>query len=127
MREPELKEAARRPHWRHWAPLYVNLLLGVPAMVPLHAARLLLTDYRSCALDNSPFGLTDCGDVSVIEGAGWARMSLFVFGGLGLLLVFTVDVLFPAATGRRWRRWLAAALVIPLPYLFTVITFAIFD
>jgi hypothetical protein len=126
MREPELKEAVRGSRWRHLAPVYVNLLLGVPAMVPLHAARLLLTDYRSCALDNSPFGLTDCGDVSVIEGAGWARLGLFVLGGLGLVLVLVVDVLFPAATGRRWRRWLAAALVIPVPYLLTVITFAIF-
>ncbi|MFE7811034.1 hypothetical protein ACFU5P_03430 [Streptomyces sp. NPDC057433] len=118
---------AGRPYTRFLVPAGVNLLFGIPAMIPLHSAWLLLTRYRSCALDTAGFGLTHCGDVTVIEGAGWARAGLLVVGGLGLLLVVLVDVLFPAATGRPWRRWLAASLVIPLPYLLAVITFAILD
>ncbi|MET9252313.1 hypothetical protein ACGFZL_31295 [Streptomyces sp. NPDC048182] len=108
-------------------PVGVNLLFGLPAMVPLHSAWLLLTEYRSCALDTAGFGRTSCGDVTVVEGAGWARAGLLVVGGLGLLLVLLVDVAFPAATGRPWRRWLAASLVIPLPYLLAVIVYAILD
>ncbi|MEU7659482.1 hypothetical protein [Streptomyces lincolnensis] len=116
-----------RARWRRLAPVGINLMFGVPAVIPLHSAWLLLTDYRSCALDTAPVGLSDCGDISVVEGAGWARLGLLVLGGLGLLLVLAVDVLFPAATGRPWRRWLAASLAIPVPYLLAVLTFAIFD
>ncbi|MCD7445284.1 hypothetical protein K4B79_44780 [Streptomyces lincolnensis] len=117
----------RRARWRRFAPVGINLLFGVPAVIPLHSAWLLLTEYRSCALDTAPVGLADCGDIGVVEGAGWARVGLLVVGGLGLLLLLAVDVLFPAATGRPWRRWLAASLAVPVPYLLAVITFAIFD
>lgn len=110
--------------WRQLAPVWANFLIGLPAMVPLHSAWLLLTEYRSCAFDNSGFGQTDCGSVDVIEGAGWARMGVVVFGALGLLLVVTLDVLFPAASGRRIRPWLLGMLVIPVPYLTTITTLA---
>jgi hypothetical protein len=96
--------------------VWVNFLIGVPAVVPLHSAWLLLTEYRSCAFDNSGFG-SECGSVDVIEGAGWARVGVVVFGGLGLLLVAILDVLFPAAYGRRIRPWLLGILIIPVPYL----------
>lgn len=48
---------------------------------------------------------------------------MVLVGGLGLLVVLLVDVLLPANRGRRWRRWTAASLVIPVPYLLAVITF----
>ncbi|MFE4664057.1 hypothetical protein ACFRI7_08895 [Streptomyces sp. NPDC056716] len=127
MQEPELQASVRRSRWRRSVPVCVNLLLGVPAMVPLHSAWLLLTDYRSCAFDNSPVGRTDCGDISVIEGAGAARVGLLFVGGLGLLLVLAVDVFFPAGLGWHRRRWLTAALAIPVPYLLTVLALAVFD
>lgn len=110
--------------WRQLAPVWANFLIGLPAMVPLHSAWLLLTRYRPCACDNSGFGQTDCGSVDVIEGAGWARVGVVVFGGLGLLLVVTLDVLFPAAYGRRIRPWLLGMLVIPVPYLTAVAALA---
>ncbi|MGH4029317.1 hypothetical protein ACQB60_10325 [Actinomycetota bacterium Odt1-20B] len=113
--EPEL-----RPWWRRLAPVWVNLLLGVPALVPLHSARLLLTEYRSCAFDSSGFGQTDCGGSDVIEGAGWARLGAVTLGGLGLVLVLLIDVLVPAARRRRIRPWLLGAFLVPVPYLGTL-------
>ncbi|GAB3949354.1 hypothetical protein GCM10028832_01440 [Streptomyces sparsus] len=97
--------------------MWVNFIIGLPAMVPLHSAWLLLTEYRACTFDNSGFGQTHCGSVDIIEGAGWARAGVVIFGGLGLLLIVAVDVLFPAAYGRRIRPWLLGMLVIPAPYL----------
>jgi hypothetical protein len=119
----EIRQAASpeaQPWWWRLAPVWVNCLMGVPAMVPLHSAWLLLTEYRSCAFDNSGVGLTDCGGFDAIEGAGWARVGVVIFGGLGLLLVILLDVLLPAARGRRLRPWLLAMLLIPIPYLGTV-------
>ncbi|ODA74979.1 hypothetical protein APS67_000687 [Streptomyces sp. AVP053U2] len=74
---------AGRPYTRFLVPAGVNLLFGVPAMIPLHSAWLLLTRYRSCALDTAGFGLTHCGDVTVIEGAGWARAGCWWSAGSG--------------------------------------------
>ncbi|WP_157882522.1 hypothetical protein [Streptomyces silvensis] len=105
-------------------PVWVNLLLGIPAMLPLHSAWLLLTKYRSCAWNTAGYA-SDCGDPSMVEGAGWHRMSVLVVGGLGLLLVLAVDVLFPASTGRRRRHWLTASLALPVPYVLAVIALAI--
>ncbi|KIF68348.1 hypothetical protein HY68_06430 [Streptomyces sp. AcH 505] len=119
----ELTRQPRQPRWRRLAPVWVNLLLGVPAVLPLHSAWLLLTTYRACAFDNSGYGLNTCGDSSMVEGAGWARVGVVLVGGLGLLVVLLVDVLLPANRGRRWRQWTAAALVIPVPYLLAVIAF----
>ncbi|MGY0021195.1 hypothetical protein [Streptomyces sp. cg35] len=115
----------RRPWWARWMPLWVNLVMGVPAVVPLHSAWVLLTKYRSCAFDTAGVGETDCGGVDVIEGAGWARLCLVGLGGLVLLLVVTVDVLFPVAYGRRVRAWLCAALLVPVPYLVTITVCAV--
>ncbi|MEV0023210.1 hypothetical protein AB0H45_13465 [Streptomyces atroolivaceus] len=107
-------------------PLVVNLLLGIPAMLPLHSAWLLLTEYSPCAWNTSGY-TSDCGDVSMIEAAGWHRASVIIIGGLGLLVILAVDVLLPASTGRRVRTWLTASFLLPVPYLFTVIAFAIFN
>ncbi|MFJ3939346.1 hypothetical protein ACIPYR_17935 [Streptomyces parvus] len=107
-------------------PLWVNLALGIPAVLPLHSAWLLLTEYRPCAWNTSGYS-SACGDANMIEAAGWHRASVLLIGGLGLLLVLAVDVLFPASTGRRLRHWLTAALALPVPYLLTVIAFAIFN
>lgn len=106
--------------------MWINLLLGIPAMLPLHSAWLLLTVYRPCAWNTSGY-TSACGDAQMIEAAGWHRASVFFIGGLGLLLVLAVDVLFPASTGRPWRHWLSAALALPVPYLLTVIAFAVFN
>ncbi|MFD4030787.1 hypothetical protein ACFWVP_09700 [Streptomyces sp. NPDC058637] len=101
----------------------MNFIIGLPAMMPLHSAWLLLTEYRSCAFNSAGFR-SFCGSVDVIEGAGWARAGVIVVGGLGLLLVVAVDVLLPAAYGRRIRPWLLGMLVIPVPYLIAVATLA---
>lgn len=105
--------------------MWVNVLVGVPALVPLHLLRSLLTEYRSCAFDTSGVGEADCGSYDVIEGAGWARLGVLVLGGLGLLLVLTLDVLVPMARGRRVRPWLLGALLIPLPYLCAIAVLAV--
>ncbi|MEU5234591.1 hypothetical protein AB0G82_35885 [Streptomyces anulatus] len=102
----------------------MNFIIGLPAMVPLHSAWLLLTEYRSCAFNSAGFQ-SHCGSVDVIDGAGWARGGVVVFGGLGLLLVVAVDVLFPAAYGRRIRPWLLGMLVIPVPYLIAIAALAL--
>lgn len=110
--------------WRQLAPVWVNFIIGLPAMVPLHSAWLLLTEYRSCAFNSTGFQ-SHCGSVDVIEGAGWARAGVVIFGGLGLLMVVAVDVLFPAAYGRRIRPWLLGMLVIPVPYLIAIAALAL--
>ncbi|WP_157866834.1 MULTISPECIES: hypothetical protein [Streptomyces] len=102
----------------------MNFIIGLPAMVPLHSAWLLLTEYRSCAFNNTGFQ-SHCGSFGVIEGAGWARGGVVIFGGLGVLLVVAVDVLFPAAYGRRVRPWLLGMLVIPVPYLIAIAALAL--
>ncbi|MDV5146374.1 hypothetical protein R1T08_19760 [Streptomyces sp. SBC-4] len=117
---------ARIDRWQRLIPLWVNLLLGVPAMLPLHSAWLLLTEYRPCAWNTSGYA-SACGDANMIEAAGWHRASVLFIGGLGLLLVLAVDVLLPASTGRRRRHWLTASLALPVPYLLTVIALAIFN
>ncbi|MCX5397089.1 hypothetical protein [Streptomyces sp. NBC_00102] len=96
-------------------------------MIPLHSAWLLLTTYRACAWDNRGYGegLNPCGGPDAIEGAGWARMGIVVFGGLGLLLIIAVDVLFPAVVGRRQRQWATAVLAVPLPYLLAAAAFTL--
>lgn len=115
----------RRPGWSRLAPVWANLIMGVPAILPLHSAWLLLTKYRSCAFDTAGVGETDCGGSDVIQGAGWSRLGLVAFGGLGLLLLITVDVLMPAAYGRRLGPWLRGALLVPLPYLATIVAVAL--
>ncbi|KQZ16489.1 hypothetical protein ASD51_31615 [Streptomyces sp. Root55] len=110
--------------WRQLVPVWVNFIIGLPAMVPLHSAWLLLTEYRSCAFNNTGFQ-SHCGSFGVIEGAGWARGGVVIFGGLGVLLVVAVDVLFPAAYGRRVRPWLLGMLVIPVPYLIAIAALAL--
>ncbi|MFE3518907.1 hypothetical protein [Streptomyces sp. NPDC059166] len=102
----------------------MNFIIGLPAVVPLHSAWLLLTEYRSCAFNSAGFE-SDCGSFDVIEGAGWARAGVVVLGGLGLLLVVAIDVVFPAAYGHRIRPWLLGMLVIPVPYLIAITSLAL--
>ncbi|MBP2363450.1 MULTISPECIES: hypothetical protein [Streptomyces] len=102
----------------------MNFIIGLPAMVPFYSAWLLLTEFRSCAFNNTGFQ-SHCGSFDVIEGARWARGGVVIFGGLGVLLVVAVDVLFPAAYGRRVRPWLLGMLVIPVPYLIAIAALAL--
>ncbi|WP_405937487.1 hypothetical protein OG338_12965 [Streptomyces sp. NBC_00726] len=116
----------QKSRWKLLTPAVINFLLGIPAVIPLYSAQLLLTTYRACALNTEGYG-SDCGDARTIEATGWHRASVVLIGGLGLLLVLAVDVLFPAGTGRPRRRWLAASAALPVPYLLASIAFAIFN
>lgn len=122
----ESATSPRQSRWKLLVPIVINFVLGIPAVIPLYSAQLLLTTYRACALNTEGYG-SDCGDARTIEATGWHRASVVVIGGLGLLLVLAIDVLFPTSTGRPWRRWLAASIALPVPYLLTAIAFAIFN
>ncbi len=101
-------------------PVPVNLLLGIPAVVPLWAARWLITEYlpMDCRSPRDVVrpGLADC-DHTTLDHAGPMMLLLALTGCLLLGLVLLVDVVLPRGRGRRLRPWLLGMLLIPLPYL----------
>ncbi|MFE3770083.1 hypothetical protein [Streptomyces sp. NPDC057579] len=109
----------RRVRGGLWWPALVNLLLGVPAMVPLFLARWLLVEYlpmdcRTVAEATRP-GLTHC-NYSTLDHADGVMFLLAVSGLLVLVLVAVVDVLLPLRRGGRLGWWLGAAGLLPVPF-----------
>ncbi|MFC9652657.1 hypothetical protein [Streptomyces sp. NPDC056937] len=103
-----------------WAPGLVNLALGVPAIVPLYLLWWLLTKYlpMDCRQveDVVEPGVINC-NYTTLDHA-WVIMFLLAVTGLFMLaLVLLVDVLLPRRRGRRTGVWLAAAVLIPVPFM----------
>ncbi|MET9430081.1 MULTISPECIES: hypothetical protein [unclassified Streptomyces] len=117
-------EGGRRPRGGGvWLPGVVNLALGVPAMIPLHLAWWLWTEYlpmdcRSVAEAARP-GLTNC-NYTTLDHAGPAMFLLAVSGLLVLGLVLLVDVLLPLRRGGRRGVWLGTAVLVPVPFAMTL-------
>jgi hypothetical protein len=105
---------------RAWAPLAVNLGLGVPAAVPLYLAWWLLTEYApmDClsVRDLSRPGLVNC-DYHTLDHAPIVMLLLAVTGLPALTAVIVVDVILPLRRGRRLSAWLGAAALVPVPFL----------
>ncbi|MFI1680595.1 hypothetical protein [Streptomyces sp. NPDC020607] len=106
--------APERPEPGRGTPILVNLLLGIPGLLPLYLAIKFATTYSGCG---SPAAQTansapDCPDSDtgtvILYGA-------VVFGGMMLLAILTANVFVPSAYRWRIRRWLAASLVLPVP------------
>jgi hypothetical protein len=102
-------------------PGLVNLALGVPAVIPLYVTYWLLTEYL-------PMDCRDIGDMArpdvrncnfhTLDHAGPMMFLLALTAALLLALVVRVDVLRPRARDdERPGRWLAAAVLIPVPFL----------
>ncbi|MFE4646607.1 hypothetical protein [Streptomyces sp. NPDC056730] len=103
-----------------WAPGLVNLALGVAAIVPLYLLWWLLTKYlpMDCRQveDVVEPGVINC-NYTTLDHA-WVIMFLLAVTGLFMLaLVLLVDVLLPRRRGRRTGVWLAAAVLIPVPFM----------
>ncbi len=96
-------------------PGLVNLALGVPAMIPLHLARWLLTEYLPMDCHSSDDltrpGLTNC-DYHTLDHAYPVMFLLAVTGLFMLALILVVDVLRPRQRGT----WLGMAVLIPVPF-----------
>ncbi|MGP3690245.1 hypothetical protein ACTVZO_37060 [Streptomyces sp. IBSNAI002] len=98
---------------RHlWAPGLANLLIGVVAVIPGLCIRWLTTQYPS----------VDCGggvgcDKEASETATVVSYGAVLSGLLVLGMVLVVDVLIPRQEGGQPRRWLAMAVLIPVPFV----------
>ncbi|MFE1438848.1 hypothetical protein [Streptomyces sp. NPDC058739] len=97
---------------RYPLPLLVNLLLGVPALVPLLCARWYLA-HGHCGQDDLRRPDLDHCTYDQIESSGFVLFGL-VGGGLFVLaLVLLADVLGPLRRERPLTPWL-----VTLPALF---------
>ncbi|MET7617918.1 hypothetical protein [Streptomyces sp. NPDC005408] len=107
----------RRPRQSLWAPVLVNLLLGVPAIAPLYCAQWLLTQYlpMDCRTLADVGVATNC-DYHTLDHGGPMMLLLLVTGALVLAMALLVDVVLPLARGRRLRSWLGSAPLLLVPY-----------
>lgn len=106
-----------RPEAR-WPPVLVNLLIGLPAMVPLHSlwwlARRSWSGYGSVAGRSSTIVEVCGGDC---DRAGLATLTVTVAGLLVLLLVLVADVIVPLHRDRALAPWLKAIPLVLVPYV----------
>ena len=109
----------QRPSGGLWVPGLVNLVLGIPAMVPLDLAWWLLTEYLPMDCRNMEDvgrpGHADC-EYTTLDYAGPAMFMLAVTGLFMLVLILMVDVVLPLRRGDRLGRWLGTAVLILAPF-----------
>ncbi|MCL8012764.1 hypothetical protein [Streptomyces sp. AS02] len=101
------------------APALANLAIGVPAIIPLYLTYWLLTDYlpSPCDAFAPDPALSNC-DYHTLDHAPVMMFLLALTGVLLLLALLAVDVLGPRRRREdRPGRWLAAAVLIPVPFL----------
>ncbi|MEU2427952.1 hypothetical protein ABZ611_00260 [Streptomyces sp. NPDC007861] len=111
---PASGDGPRRPPW---VSGLVNLLVGVPAIVPLYCAQWLLTKYL-------PMDCRDAGDIAVatncdyhtLDHGGPVMVALALSGAFVLALMVLVNGALPLALGRPLRTWLGSAALIVVPY-----------
>ncbi|MFG2554975.1 hypothetical protein [Streptomyces sp. NPDC048581] len=121
--KPNEDERGRRPERRRGllTPALANLALGVPAIIPLYATYWLLTDYlpMDCRdiTDMARPDVRNC-NFHTLDHAGPMMFLLALTGALLLMLVVAVDILRPRTRdGDGPGRWLATAVLIPVPFL----------
>jgi hypothetical protein len=105
-----------------WAlpQLWANLAIGLVAIMPLHSAGWLLTDYlpMDCASHREFLepGFTGRCSPTVLDQYD-SHLALLPAAGLPVLaLAYAVNVLLPRRRGCRPSPWLRAAALIPVPY-----------
>ncbi|MEV6393406.1 hypothetical protein AB0M39_01210 [Streptomyces sp. NPDC051907] len=97
---------------------WANLLVGVPAVIPLHSAWWLADHhwFAGASFDTEPSTIVEvCG--ADRDQTGLATLVLAVVGGLVLLMVLVVDVLIPLHRDKPLAPWLKATALIPVPYV----------
>jgi hypothetical protein len=118
---PAADEAAtdgrRRSRRSLWAPILVNLLLGVPAIAPLYSAQWLLTKYlpMDCRSSADFETATNCHYPTLDDAIAY-QLLLVVSGVLVLVMVAMADILAPLARGRSMRPWLGSTVLLLFPY-----------
>jgi hypothetical protein len=104
------------------APALANLAMGLPAIIPLYLTYWLLTKYLPSDCDAFATGqelreMSNC-DYHTLDHAPVMMFLLAVTGAMLLLMLLRVNVLGPRRRGEdRPGRWLAAATLIPVPFL----------
>ncbi|UKY48021.1 hypothetical protein [Streptomyces inhibens] len=106
-----------RPRRSLWAPVLVNLVLGVPALAPLYCAQWLLTEYlpMDCRSSADIAGSTSC-DHHTLDHAGPMMVVLVLTGAFVLALMVVVNSALPLVHGHRLRSWLGSAALLLVPY-----------
>ncbi|WP_392957790.1 hypothetical protein [Streptomyces sp. LN245] len=99
-----------------WSALLVNLLVGIPAMVPLYSLW-WLSEHRwgGSAVDRSSTIIEVCG--ADCDRAGVATWTVAASGLLVLALVALVDGLVPLRRERPAGPWLKAVPAVLVPFL----------
>ena len=122
---PDVKSGRARLTVRDlWAPSLINLLLGLPAMIPLYSARWFWTDYfpmdcRSIEDAGRP-EVTNC-NYTTLDHAAPMMLFLAVSALAMLTLVLVVNVILPLRLGGRLAAWLWASVLLPVPFVMTVV------
>ncbi|KPI19712.1 hypothetical protein OK074_7788 [Actinobacteria bacterium OK074] len=101
-----------------WASVVVNLLLGLPALVPLYCVQWLFTEYlpMDCRSTGDPAaGTTNC-DYQTLDHGGPVQAILAVTGVVVLGLAFLAYRALPLVPGSRPRSALGAAVLLLVPY-----------
>ncbi|MFI1360615.1 hypothetical protein ACH4TV_44645 [Streptomyces sp. NPDC020898] len=105
-------------------PGLLNLLLGLPAMIPLYLGWWLLTEYlpMDChsVADAARSTGGDC-NYTTLDHAGPVMFLLALSGLFVVCLVLLVDVLLPRRRGARPGPWLGTALLIPVPFVVALV------
>jgi hypothetical protein len=101
---------------RYWAPLLVNLLIGIPMTVVVLCARWYAA-HGHCDYDDLKLRDLDGCSYDQIENSGWVLGALVVTGLLVLLLVLVADVFGPRSRRRPLGPGLLTLPAVLLPYV----------
>ncbi|MER6423398.1 hypothetical protein [Streptomyces sp. NPDC001137] len=99
-----------------WPALLVNLLVGIPAMVPLYSLWWLSERrWGGSVIDRASTIVEVCG--ADCDRTGLAMWTATVTGLLVVLLLVVTDVLVPLHRDRPLGPWLKAIPVVIVPFL----------
>lgn len=99
-----------------WPALLVNLLVGIPAMVPLYSLWWLSARrWGGSVIDRSSTIVEVCG--ADCDRTGLATWTATASGLLVVLLLVVTDVLVPLHRDRPLSPWLKAMPVVIVPFL----------
>ncbi|WP_369247961.1 hypothetical protein [Streptomyces sp. R41] len=101
---------------RFWAPLLVNLLIGVPAIAVMLCARWYAA-YGHCGLEDLDRTDLDGCTYDQIDHSGGVLGVLVVTGAFVLLLVLIFDVFRPLSRGHALKPRLLTLPAVLLPYV----------
>ena len=108
---------------RRWgAPLAVNLILGIVAVVPLWLSMMFVADYPLAEL-----GLTSREPTDNDGVLPWVMLLVPVWAVFLALWIPLNLLVRPASCTRRRRYWVASAGLVPVPMVLVVVLSVLFD